>query len=288
MFLLYINDIAKNLDSSTQIRLFADDCLLYRSITSEHDTDVLQKDLKSLFDWSSKWQMSFNTRKCKTMRVTTKKNPIIHTYSIGNENLEIVSHHPYLGVELSSKLKWTDHINNIVAKANRSLWFIRRNFWRCPKSVKQQLYFSLVRPHLEFACAVWDPHTSSDIQRLEAIQRRAARFVSKDYRRSEGTVTNILQQLQWPSLEQRRKQIRLTTMYKIQQGLIAISIPHYLQRQTAQTRQYHPQRFRIMRTYSNVYKYSYFPRTVTDWNSLSPSSYDANTVECFKKCIHNV
>ena len=75
--------------------------------------------------------------------------------------------------------------------------------------MKQQIYFALVRPLLEFACAVWDLHTTSEIQKPEGIQRMAARFVAKDFRRTEGKVTNILQELQWPSLEQRRQQIRL-------------------------------------------------------------------------------
>ena len=48
--------------------------------------------------------------------------------------------------------------------------------------MKQQMYFALVRPHLEFPCAIWDPYTTSDIQELEGIQRRTAWFVAKDYR----------------------------------------------------------------------------------------------------------
>ena len=116
MFLLYINDIPDNLDSSTNIRLFADDCLLYRSITSDQDSHILQNDLSSLVDWSEKWQMSFNTRKCKTLRVTTKRNPIDFTYHMGNDALDMVPHHPYLGVELSSNQKWANHANNIVVK----------------------------------------------------------------------------------------------------------------------------------------------------------------------------
>ena len=173
-------------------------------------------------------------------------------------------------------------------RANKALWFIRINLWRCPKSVKQQMYFALVRPHLEFTCAVWDPYTTSDIQKLEGIQRRTAWFVAKDYRRTDGMVTNILQELQWPSLEQRRQQIRLSIMYKIHHQAIAIPIPDYIHRQTAQTGQYHPQRFRIMKANSNIYKYTYFPPTITKWNSLPTSVYDFMTVECFKNCIKNV
>ena len=104
MFLIYINNIADNMDSATNIRLFADDCLLYRIIRSSDDTDSLQNDLNSLTDWSSKWQMSFNTSKCKLLRITTKRNPITHSYRMADDLLETVKHHPYLGVELSHNL----------------------------------------------------------------------------------------------------------------------------------------------------------------------------------------
>ena len=157
--------------------------------------------------------MSFNTSKCKLLRITTKRNPITHSYRMADDLLETVKHHPYLGVELPHNLKWTNHIDNITAKANQALWFIRCNLQRCPTSVKQQMYFALVRPILDYASVVWDPHTTSDIQRLEMIQRRAARFVTNNYKRTEGTATDILSKLEWPSLQQHR---RVTTCRYVQ------------------------------------------------------------------------
>ena len=289
MFLIYINNIADNMDSATNIRLFADDCLLYRIIRSSDDTDSLQNDLNSLTDWSSKWQMSFNTSKCKLLRITTKRNPITHSYRMADDLLETVKHHPYLGVELSHNLKWTNHIDNITAKANQALWFIRRNLQRCPTSVKQQMYFALVRPILDYASVVWDPHTTSDIQRLEMIQRRAARFVTNNYKRTEGTVTDILSKLEWPSLQQRRKESRLVVMYKIHHQDIAVPIPEYIQRQTvSRTRQHHPAKFRVMRPSTNVYKFSFFPRTILDWNELPPSLLESSKLSLFKSGLSTV
>jgi uncharacterized iron-regulated protein len=143
-----------------------------------------------------------------------------------------------------------------------------------------------VRPHLEFACAVWDPFTTTDIQRLEMIQHRAARFVTKNYSRAKGSMTQILNQLNWPTLEQRRKQSRLITMFKIQNDLIAIPIPDYIQRQTIRsTRQYHPAKFRVMKANNNVYKHSFYPRTILDWNDLPPNVLDVTSIECFKAAI---
>ena len=104
----------------------------------------------------------------------------------------------------------------------KHVWFLRRNLWRCPVAVKQKMYFTLVRPLLEYASSVWDPHTTSDIHKIEMVQHRAARFVIGNYSKTSGTVTNILQQLNWPTLEQRRKESRLINLYKIQHENIAI------------------------------------------------------------------
>ncbi len=58
---------------------------------------------------------------------------------------------------------------------------------------------------IEYGAIVWDPHTKSDIDRLERVQRRAARFITNDYRsRTPGCVTNMLHDLKLPSLQIRR------------------------------------------------------------------------------------
>ena len=68
--------------TSSHIRLFADDCLLYRTINAQHDTVILQEDLNILQQWEAKWLMSFNPDKCEVglLRVTNKRKHIItHT-----------------------------------------------------------------------------------------------------------------------------------------------------------------------------------------------------------------
>ena len=70
LFLIFINDIAANISSN--IRLFADDCLVYREVTSLDDCSELQKDLNTLSSWSTEWGMSLNVSKCNTMTVTNK------------------------------------------------------------------------------------------------------------------------------------------------------------------------------------------------------------------------
>ena len=132
---------------------------------------------------------------------------------------------------------------------NSSLGFLRRNLYNCPEQIKMQAYYSLVRPHLEYACSVWDPHTQKNIQSIEKIQPRAARFVKKCNQRTPGTITSLLEELKWLSLEQRRKQTKLTNLYNIVNG----------SQKERQTRNYHPLKFINAGCRTNIYKYSFFP-----------------------------
>ena len=64
-FLVYINDIANSIQS--QLRLFADDCIMYRTINTPEDHTTLQQDLNQLSKWATTWQMEFNISKCNIL-----------------------------------------------------------------------------------------------------------------------------------------------------------------------------------------------------------------------------
>ena len=80
---------------------------------------------------------------------------------------------------------------------------VKRTLGPCKPEVKDTTYNMLVRPKLEYATPIWNPHTSSQINRLERIQHYAARFVANDHRRTTSTTTLVLT-LNWQTLERRR------------------------------------------------------------------------------------
>ena len=94
MFLIYINDITE--DISSQLRLFADDCLLYLPIKSEQDSILLQQDLDTSSQWAKVWQMRFNLSKCTVMRCTRSHNPIIVNYSLHGFTLSACNKQTYV------------------------------------------------------------------------------------------------------------------------------------------------------------------------------------------------
>ena len=87
----------------------------------------------------------------------------------------------YLGVTISKDLKWNTHVSNVCTKANRTLGFLRRNLSSCPQDVKETAYKGLVRPILEDASPVWDPHGIVVQEELEKVPNGAVRFVTGNY-----------------------------------------------------------------------------------------------------------
>ena len=94
------------------------------------------------------------------------------------------------------------------------------------------------------------------------VQKRAARFVTSNYSREPKTVTSILHNLGWPTLETHRQGARLVLLYKIIYGEAAVNIPDYIMRPSVLTRQYHQDRFSRVSTSTDAYKYSFIPRTI--------------------------
>ena len=139
--------------------------------------------------------MKFNVSKCHAMHITHKKKTFQSTYIMNGEPLQSVKSHIYLGVEINHNLSWTNHISNITSKSYQVLGLLRRNLYNCSTHVKEIAYKTLVRPKLEYCASVWDPHHQEHKTRLEAVQRRAARFVCKDSRR-KSSVSLMINKLQ--------------------------------------------------------------------------------------------
>ena len=135
--------------------------------------------------------MKFNAKKCYILRIRNKFNYLF--YSLDNCILKNVPSNPYLGLEISHDLKWHSHVNNITSKASRTLGFLQRNLQHCTKDCRRTAYLSLVRSTLEYGSIIWDSHYKCDIDKLERIQNRAARFIKKDYHSKDpGCMTNML------------------------------------------------------------------------------------------------
>jgi hypothetical protein len=120
---------------------------------------------------------------------------------------------------------------------------------------------------------------SFQINQLDKVQRRAARFVSDYYRdKTPGCITAMVKSLGWEPLKERRKSHRLIMMYKVMHGLVCIPESSNMV-QTSDSRT--SDAIRLIQHYTNIaaYKQSFFPRNIQEWNRLPTAVTNATKLE---------
>ena len=200
----------------------------------------------------------------------------------------------YLGVTIDDKLTFKDHIEDKIKKGNTVLNMIRRNLYFAPKSVKNRAYMATVRPILEYASMCWSPNSAKLRQKLEMVQHSAAKFVTNCYPRKghyeEFSISKLISELGWDTLENRREQAQLTMAYKIINNLVIIDPDTFPRKiSTRPTRKcneplvghYHQleePESRLLTTMS-----TFFHKVPSLWNQrVTPEQAGARNVEAFK------
>lgn len=283
LFLIYINDLPNNISSN--IRLFADDCVIYRPIRSTNDSATLQSDLSLVQSWCEKWLMSLNIQKTCVLSIHRRPAYSPAKYSIFNSEITPVSSCKYLGITITSDLTWSSHVMNIINDANRVLGYLRRNLRLAPPSVKLLTYLTLVRPKLEYACAVWDPHQITLTNTLESIQNRAARFIYSDYSYLT-SVTELKSRANLADLVSRRKFHRLCLFHRFYHSihLNQAFIPaHRLSCRLSHSKAVYP-----ARAHTAAHHSSFFLQTSRDWNDLPSDAVHHSCITHFKEAIAQI
>ena len=263
LFILYINDLSEQIQSS--LWTFADDTKIYRPILTTEDQNILQKDLDIFTQWNKTWQGFLNISKCKHLSLGGPSTN--RTYTIKNDLEDVIIQQTReerdLGITFTNDF-FSKHINLSIHKANKMLGIVYRSFQHLTPTIFRMLYVSLVRPHLDYALVVWNPHLLKDIRALEAVQRRATRMVPQF-----GTMTYVerLTFLNLPSLYYRRRRMDMIITYKIIHGLVCVPCSEFFVFNLGITRS---NGLKLSKEYvnTNVRLQCYKIRIINDWNSL--------------------
>ena len=264
------------------IYLFADDTKIMRKVDNEEDAKALQSDLNTLESWSKQWLLQFNSDKCHVLTIG-KFEHIRHTerYQLYGNELDHVFEEKDLGVYIDSELKFDEHISNKVNKANAMVGLIRRSFSYLDGELFKKLYTCFVRPHLEYAQAIWQPHLVKQKRMIENVQIRATKLVDGFH---DLTYEERLKRLGLPTLTYRRERGDMIEVYK--------HIKIYDERIISSNfrRQQRPSRKHDFQLVENVpadgvrgkQHNAFYFRTNRQWNDLPATVVNAETVDQFK------
>ncbi len=149
LFLIYINDLCDGL--SGESFLFADDSSIFHNVNNNmtHCMQAMNKDLELINKWANQWQVTITAIKTVFMLFSTKTpNLKLLPLKLGNSSLTQVFSDRHLGLILTPKLTWNEHIKSIITKANKRLFVLKHYKYKLSRkalaieSMLNQSYYS--------------------------------------------------------------------------------------------------------------------------------------------------
>ena len=288
LFLMYINDIVEDIDST--IRLFADDTSLYIIVDEPvHAAHTLNLDLVKISCWAKQWLVTFNPDKSEAILFSRKYNKPYHPPVLMDQTqINEVMSHKHLGIILTNDCNWHEHIEHIKAKAWNRINVMRKLKFKLDRKSLQTMYFSFIRPVLEYADVIWNNCTQYESNELEKIQNEAARIVTGATKLV--SINSLLSETGWETLSSRRNKHKLTLLYKMQNDLSPEYLCSLVPPTVGSTSSY-PLRnaddLQILHTNSQLYYNSFLPSAVREWNELPIETRNSSSLNIFKTRINN-
>lgn len=216
LFSLFINDLPPMLRCNSL--LFADDLKIFQPIKTINDCIMLQKDLDTLHTWCTINKLDLNVSKCMVMSFSYRRERKfqLYNYRIDRSPLNRTSVIRDLGILFDHKLSFVPHIESIISKAAKMLGFICRIMHRFSnQNTYQLLYFTYVRPLLEYGSQIWNPYYQTHTEALELVQRKFTRMYAFKFGIERGTYITRLNAMKLMSLANRRLLMDELFLYKL-------------------------------------------------------------------------
>lgn len=292
LFLIYINDLPNCLSVATP-RMFADDTSI--SVASESTSELestLNLELEKIHDWLTANRLSLNVTKTEVMVMASRQKLTAHgdlsiNVHINNQNIKQVENAKTLGVTIDKNLNWSAHIQELVKKVSSAISILKRSRPYITKQTAIQVYDALILPHLDYCSEVWDGLGVTLIDRLQKLQNRAARTItSSNY---DIRSKDILENLNWKTLDIRRKKQKAILMFKIMSGLA----PAYLQEMFTENKTSYKlrnseQSLTLPKPKTEYMKRSFAYTGAKLWNAIPLHIKKSTSIATFKKAINDL
>ena len=283
LFLLYINDIVKNIGSN--IRLFADDTSLFIIVDNPTTAALcLNSDLEKLSRWAAIWLVTFNPSKNESLLISRKINKPIHPpLYMQNVQIQEVSSHKHLGLYFSNDCSWHQHIDYIKQKAWFRIHIMRKLKFKLDRKSLETIYLTFIRPLLEYGDVIWDNCTQYEKNELDKIQNEAARITTGTTKLV--SLDNLYKEVGWQTLHRRRQDHKITLFYKMYNQLTPVYLSSLIPQQVNAISHHNLRNsndIHTIRSNTSLYHNSFLPSTLRQWNSLPVEVRQLNTLSSFK------
>lgn len=278
LFLIYINDLPDIIPVGISIKLFADDVKLYVTHKSNQERKQLELALINISQWCKEWKIKIAPTKSFVLHLGNN-NPK-HQYKLDQNIITEVQSIRDLGILIDNKLKFTEHISNIIKSAYYRMRLLFKYLKTRSIKIWKSVYTSYIRSLLEYSTVNWSPNSKKDINRLEKCQKFYTKIALKKCRLPYIRYQNRLTLFELPTLENRRKILDLVTIYKIINGYTCLdpkSLFNFSERSSSRFFKRIIHKHKLAKT-----SHLFIARASKLWNQLDKDIATSPTVSIFK------
>ena len=244
---------------------------------------TLQDDINKINNWAESWLVKFNPAKSESLVISRKISKPVHpNLNVSNTPIPNVQTHKHLGIHLSSDSSWGYHITNTVQKAWNRINVMRQLKNRLDRKSLQVIYFSFVRPILEYGNVVWNNMPQYLKDDLDKIQNEAARIISGCSKLV--SLSDLREECSWELLSERRRKHKLILFFKMVKGVAPIYLSNLVPQLNSDISNYNLCNFTNLYSIAcrtSLYKSSFLPLVVYEWNLLPQNIRDLESVSSF-------
>ena len=284
-FLIYINDINLNLESTT--KLFADDTSAYLSLDNDiQREEILNSDLNKISLWATTWKVKFSAPKTDLLNISRRREPFVNNLRFNTITLQPSTSHRHLGITFQNDCKWNTHINSLLSKCRPMVACLKSYKYRLSRKSLEIMFKSFILPILDYADVVWDNCAQYLAEDLEELQRDAIRTIVGTVR---GTSHECLyRESGFVSLKDRRERHKLIIFFKYVNGMLPEHQTSKFPELAATTNPY-PSRRPLARNNNlcrtALHNSSFFPSTISLWNDLPAEIKTLTSIGAFKRYL---
>lgn len=280
LFVIFINDLP-NIVKHSQIMLFADDCKLYRKISSINDHFLLVSDLYNVSQWCKRNRLSVNLSKCAVMHFGSNNSTF--DYYIDNTVLATVTCYRDLGILINNKLSFDDHIKDIIRRASIRCSVIRRSFKIKNQNLQLLMFKSFVLPLLEYASCSFNSIGFTLSEKLESVQRKFTRYIlcHNDFHLS---YTERLVKFNLFSLSDRRLVNDMVQMFRLVKSLVSFDMAQ-LNLSFNTVNRGHNYKLHMLGSNTDLMRKFFTCRSILIFNSLNSNTLKVHTVKSFRNSL---
>jgi len=269
LILTFINDIVNEIFCN--IKLFADDTSLYIVVEDEYaSAELLNSDIEKIHQWSEQWLVNFNAQKTEAMTISKKFIKPHHPPVYMNDNIiKEVENHKHLGLIFQEDGNWNCHVDYIINKVTPRLNLMRNLKFKLTRIQLQTIYFSFIRPILEYGDVIWDNIPNYLKDKLESIQIEAARIVTGATKLC--SKAKLYEDTGWDSLNERRRKHKLIKFHDMFHHHTPEYLSNIVPQQLSEVHNYNTRRandIQNLHCRTSYYKNSFLPSVINEWNSI--------------------